>query len=434
MQETRANNGNKSGGRPSGHRPAARAGVVEGRLRALLNAIPDAVVTLDERGLVGSLNTTAERMFGYRLDEVAGRGLGNLLAPEHRAEVEQAFPHGGRVGATALSHRDAEIEGLSKDGARFPVLIRLRQMRHGDEVSYVALVQDISARRRLEDDARRKLAGQLGESVGRLASASAELLAATVQQSTGAQEQATAVAETIATVDEVTQTSEQSAQRAKAVAEAAQRSLEVSTSGRKAVEETVQIAVALKENVESIAENILALAEQAQAIGEIIATVSDIADQSNLLALNAAIEASRAGEQGRGFQVVAGEVKALAEQSKKATVHVRQILGDIQKKMNKAVIATEDGTKSADRAARAVTEAGDMIRSLALTIADAAQSAAQIAASAGQQATGMTQISQAMRDIQQVTTQNVASNRQIERTTQDLNTLSSYIKDMVVTS
>ena len=71
----------------------------------------------------------------------------------------------------------------------------------------------------------------------------------------------------------------------------------------------------------------MALAEQAQAIGEIIATVNDIADQTNILALNAAIEASRAGGQGRGFAVVAGEVKALADQSKRATQQVRQILG-----------------------------------------------------------------------------------------------------------
>jgi methyl-accepting chemotaxis protein len=57
----------------------------------------------------------------------------------------------------------------------------------------------------------------------------------------------------------------------------------------------------IKEQVATIAETILALSEQTQQIGAIIATVNDIADQSNLLALNAAIEAARAGEAGKGL-------------------------------------------------------------------------------------------------------------------------------------
>ena len=96
----------------------------------------------------------------------------------------------------------------------------------------------------------------------------------------------------------------------------------------------------------NIAETILALSEQTQQIGDIIATVNDIADQSNLLALNAAIEAARAGEAGKGFAVVAGEVRSLAEQSRQATAQVKEILGDIQKATNTAVMVTEEGTKT----------------------------------------------------------------------------------------
>src|SRR5206468_3922496 len=130
----------------------------------------------------------------------------------------------------------------------------------------------------------------------------------------------------------------------------------------------------------------LALAEQAQTIGDITATVSDIAEQTNLLALNAAIEASRAGEQGKGFAVVAGEVKALADQSKKATAQVRQVLGEIQKATNTAVLSTEEVTKGVATAARVAGQAGEAIKTLADTLTEAAQAAAQIVASSGQQA------------------------------------------------
>jgi methyl-accepting chemotaxis protein len=173
------------------------------------------------------------------------------------------------------------------------------------------------------------------------------------------------------------------------------------------------------------------LAERAQAIGEIIAAVNDIAEQTNLLALNAAIEASRAGEHGRGFAVVASEVKALADQSKKATVQVRQNLGDIQKATNKAVLSTEEVTKGVAAAIKLGTQAGETIAALTEALTGTAQAAAQIVASAGQQATGMAQINQAMRNIDQVAKQNVTAIRQVEQAAQNLSALGTHLSKLV---
>jgi methyl-accepting chemotaxis protein len=215
------------------------------------------------------------------------------------------------------------------------------------------------------------------------------------------------------------------------VAESAQRVAELGKAGRRAVDGSVAGMAAVDEQVESIARSIVSLAEQAQAIGEIIATVNEIADQTNLLALNAAVEAARAGEHGRGFAVVAGEVRGLAEQSKKATVKVRQILGDIQRATSAAVMTTERGTQQVAAARGQVNEAGDTIRDLSEAVNDAAQAAAQIVASAGQQAVGMVQIRQAMGSIQEATQQNLASTRQAEQAAQDLNVLGTRLMEMV---
>lgn len=266
----------------------------------------------------------------------------------------------------------------------------------------------------------RNVSAPLEAAVSALTSASAQILAGTSQQASGVQEQAAAVTETVSTVEEISQTAESSNDRAKAVAESSLRAVENGVAGRRAVDETVSVMGDVKTRTESIANSILALAEQAQAIGEIIAVVNNVADQTNILAFNAAIEASRAGEHGKGFGVVATEIKSLAEQSKKATVQVRQILGEIQRATNSAVIATEHGAKTVDEALQTVHQADEAIRALTDIVADAARSATQISASANQQSIGMSQIQRAMRDISDTTAQSLASTRQTEQAARDL--------------
>ena len=264
-----------------------------------------------------------------------------------------------------------------------------------------------------------------------IGSGSAEILAATTEQAAAANETLAAVSETVATVNEVSQTAEQAAERARVVADSAQRAAEIARAGSRAVDDSVSGMQQVREQVESIGRSILSLAEQAQAIGEIVTSVTDIAEQTNLLALNAAVEAARAGDAGRGFAVVAGEIKSLAEQSKRSTVQVRQILGEIQRATSAAVMTTEQGTKQAAGASKQVSEAGETIRSLADAAQKAAQASAQIVASAGQQALGMEQIRLAVGNIHQATEQNLTASRQSEQAAQDLTHLGEQLSKLV---
>jgi methyl-accepting chemotaxis protein len=277
----------------------------------------------------------------------------------------------------------------------------------------------------------RRMTKELQEGIGMLGTSAGEILATTTQIASGAAETASGVSQTTTTVEEVKQTAQVASQKARLVMDGAQRSLQISQTGRKSVEETLAGMNRIREQMEFIAGSIVRLSEQSQAIGEIIATVNDLAEQSNLLAVNAAIEAAKAGEQGRGFAVVAQEVKSLAEQSKQATSQVRGILGEVQKATSAAVMATEQGSKVVGAGVKQSGEVNEAIRQLGESTAEAAQASTQIAASSQQQVVGMDQVAQAMESIKVASAQNVAGAKQAEAAAQQLHDLGERLKQLV---
>jgi methyl-accepting chemotaxis protein len=264
-----------------------------------------------------------------------------------------------------------------------------------------------------------------------IASTSSQIIASTTQIAASSAETAAAISETSTTVEEVQQAAKQSAQKAKNVADSSQRLAQIFQNGQKAVDETANGMNSIREQMESIAQTIVRLSEQSQSIGGIIASVTDIADQSNLLAVNAAIEAAKAGEQGKGFVVVAQEIKNLAGQSKQATLQVKNILNDIQKATIAAVVATEQGSKAVEAGVKQSAQAGEAIRILSESSNEAVQAAIQIVASSQQQVIGIDQVGVAMQNINQASADISISMVQSEKSAKNLNELGQKLKELI---
>ncbi|WFD11284.1 methyl-accepting chemotaxis protein [Tepidibacter hydrothermalis] len=263
-----------------------------------------------------------------------------------------------------------------------------------------------------------------------LAASVNEITVSLTQVTTGAAQTSSAVSETTATVEEVKQTVYVSSEKTKNVSNNAKKSLEISKVGNKATEDTLQGMNVINSQMQEIAESILGLSEQSQNISELIESVDTISEQSNILAVNASIEAAKAGEHGKGFSIVAQEIRNLAEQSKQGTKQIRNILRDIQKAANTAVMTTEKGIKLVDAGMKQAGEAGYSINQLVENINLSAQAAVQIEASSQQQLIGMDQVAIAMEGINEASIQNVDSMKQLEEATNRLQEMGYRLKQL----
>ncbi|MCA9564493.1 MAG: PAS domain S-box protein, partial [Myxococcales bacterium] len=382
------------------------------QLRAVLDATPDSIITIDGAGTILSMNRAAEQMFGHKASGTIGSNI-SLFMPKGDAERHDGYlARYHRTGERRIIGRERLVTALRKDGTTFPMALWVSELKHDGDPVFIGVTRDLTDLKATEAQ-RQSLLDAIVQTVSRLASAGVDLLAGATQQAYGAQQQSVAVTETVSTVEQITATAAQAAERAEHVADSARRSEELGRAGHAAVRETIRAMAHVNLSAEQNAKTILRLADQAKDVGQIIDAVNQIAEQTNLLAINAAIEAARAGEEGQGFAVVANEVRALADQSKESTLKVRKILEEIQSVTNRLVLASESETKALAEAAERATSAGDNIQALSALLDDASDAAFQIAASAAQQASGVRHISEAMRNIDDVTQQFLSSTHQV---------------------
>lgn len=278
-------------------------------------------------------------------------------------------------------------------------------------------------------DAMRVMIGNMQKGVATLTTSTTQIASTAQESAASAAEQASTVSEVTTTVAEIGKTSETAASTAQRVLEASEEAVEQGDRGVAGAREAADLMRVIQERVEGVGARILELSEQTAQIREIIDTVNDLAEQSNLLAVNASIEAARAGEQGRGFSVVAGEVRTLAEQSKKAAQRVRVILGEVRRATDSAVMATEESSKRVGDGLQKVDAVRQVIDELRAVLLDSADRARQIAAASREQVAGISQIAGVMDALNASGRESATSARQLRDAAANLSTLGGDLKD-----
>lgn len=188
--------------------------------------------------------------------------------------------------------------------------------------------------------------------------AASDLRVSAEQVAQAAVAQAREVERTAEILRQVTSAIEQVAHSAGVVAEAAMHTRSAADAGYGSMQAVVRSMDRVRSRVLDAAEQIRSLSADLSHVDEILALITEIADQTDLLALNAAIEAARVGEHGRGFAVVAGEVRRLAERSRKAALEIGGRVDALRRGAAAVVTTMEAGTHEVNTGGSLVKEAG----------------------------------------------------------------------------
>jgi methyl-accepting chemotaxis protein len=192
------------------------------------------------------------------------------------------------------------------------------------------------------------------------------------------------------------------------------------------VQNSARIASEAVEQAQMTNNRVSELSKAASRIGDVVELINKIAGQTNLLALNATIEAARAGPAGRGFAVVASEVKALAEQTAKATGEISQQVSDIQIATRESVIAI-----------KAIGSTIGRMSEIASTIASAVEvqgaTTQEISRNVQQAAHGTLQVSSSIVDVQRGASETGVASSQVFSAAQSLSSESYRLKADVAT-
>ena len=123
----------------------------EAHLRSILDTVPDATVVIDEKGIIRSFSAAAERLFGHKETEVAGKNVSLLMPQPYRREHDSYIARYLATGEKRIIGIDRVVTGERKDGSTFPMKLEVGEMRSGERRFFTGFIRDLTERQKTED-------------------------------------------------------------------------------------------------------------------------------------------------------------------------------------------------------------------------------------------------------------------------------------------
>ena len=342
---------------------------------------------------------------GFYLIRDISQGIASIVKPMQalgKGDLSAEVPHRGEVTEIGVM---ADALQVFKEA--------LIAKKAADDAAALDAEAKIERGRRV-DAITRDFESLIGEIVETVSSASTQL-ETSAGTLTATAERSKQLATTVSIASEEASTSVQSV--ASATEELSTSVNEIS----RQVHESARIAGEAAGQARTTTDRVSELSKAATRIGDVVDLINTIAGQTNLLALNATIEAARAGEAGRGFAVVASEVKALAEQTAKATGEIGQQITGIQ-------AATQDSVGAIKEISGTIERLSEISSTIAAAVEEQGAATQEISRNVQQAAQGTQHVSANITDVQRGTTETGSASSQVLAAAQSLSTDSNRLK------
>lgn len=275
-----------------------------------------------------------------------------------------------------------------------------------------------------------EIAFELNKGSERLGDAAKELTESSDATARGAQQQSEAASSMAAAVEQLSVSVDHVEANAGTAHSVSVEAGTAAATGAEVVHNAAAEIARIAEAVDQASASLAELEGISGEIGNIVATIREIADQTNLLALNAAIEAARAGEQGRGFAVVADEVRKLAERTATSTHEISGMVGRIQNRTKQAVGEMQLGVQRVTEGVKAARDAGDSVAAIQPQTERVVVAAAEIREALGEQASAAREVARTVEQIAQMAEANATASSQSHHASQSVARITGRIREL----